>query len=212
MRFLQKFADFMRQCETAMSSIGTLNCLNDDRENRRFLSKLPDWIVTRWARITYQWKEDHKGDFPPFRSFVDFISKEAKIASQPVVSLQSLKLDRTQYESKQMKPSGKLEGRSFLAAGDTGPIEHKITSSQCVLCKESHDLDGCKSFLLKSLSERKDFVKGNKLCFWCLRGGHISKTFRNRKKCKTCAKQDPMSLHGDVRDKRNENTFNQIKP
>ena len=67
-----------------------------------------------------------------------------------------------------MKPSGKLEGRSFLAADDTRPIEHKITSSQCVLCKESHDLEDCKSFLLKSLRERYDFVKGNKLCFGCL--------------------------------------------
>ena len=28
-----------------------LDVLNDDRENRKLLGKLPDWLVTRWARF-----------------------------------------------------------------------------------------------------------------------------------------------------------------
>ena len=74
---LQRFADFVKQCQTAMDSIGTLKCLNDDRENRKFLSKLPDWIVTRWSRTAYQWKEDKK-EFPAFKVFADFYPKKQK--------------------------------------------------------------------------------------------------------------------------------------
>ena len=46
---LRRVGDFLKQCHTAMQSIGSLNILNDDRENRRLLAKLPDWLVTRWG-------------------------------------------------------------------------------------------------------------------------------------------------------------------
>lgn len=62
---LRKFSDFLRQCHTAMETISTLQILDDDRENRKLISKLPDWVVTRWARVVYQWKEDGKS-FPKF--------------------------------------------------------------------------------------------------------------------------------------------------
>ena len=62
---LQKFADFLRQCYTAMQAIGNLDVLNDSRENRKILAKLPDWIVTRWGRTVTQRKEE-ANQYPPF--------------------------------------------------------------------------------------------------------------------------------------------------
>ena len=38
---LQRYADFLRQCHTAMQSIENLGVLNDERENRKILGKLP---------------------------------------------------------------------------------------------------------------------------------------------------------------------------
>lgn len=46
---LQKFSDFLRQCYTAMRSIGNQDVLNDSRENQKMLSRLPDWLVVRWG-------------------------------------------------------------------------------------------------------------------------------------------------------------------
>ena len=87
---LQKFVDFLQQCQIAMQTIGSLSILNDDRENRKLLTKLPDWIISRWGRIVSHWREE-KNVFPPFREFANFLSKEAKIACDPVTSLQSLR-------------------------------------------------------------------------------------------------------------------------
>ena len=42
---LQRYADFLRQCHTAMRSIGNLGVLNDERENRKILGKLPEWAI-----------------------------------------------------------------------------------------------------------------------------------------------------------------------
>ena len=48
---LRKLADFLRQCTSAMKFMDCLNVLNDHRENRKILMKLPDWLVNRWAAL-----------------------------------------------------------------------------------------------------------------------------------------------------------------
>ena len=50
-----------------MDKIGSLGVLNDDQENRKMLAKLPNWLIDRWGRMVYLWKEE-KGNFPPFWS------------------------------------------------------------------------------------------------------------------------------------------------
>ncbi|KAJ8030307.1 hypothetical protein HOLleu_26680 [Holothuria leucospilota] len=54
---LRKFSDFLGQCETAIQITGSLDCLHDMRENRKIISKLPDWLVTRWGRKIIEWRE-----------------------------------------------------------------------------------------------------------------------------------------------------------
>ncbi|XP_060607803.1 uncharacterized protein LOC132759944 [Ruditapes philippinarum] len=73
-----------------MISVPGLEVLNDSFENRKLLSKLPEWLVTRWNRIVVE-KKEKSGVLPPFSDFEEFVTKEAKIASDPVTSLVSLK-------------------------------------------------------------------------------------------------------------------------
>ncbi|XP_064619532.1 uncharacterized protein LOC135482979 [Lineus longissimus] len=80
---LRKFSDSLRQCEAAKKSIGSLRVLDDDRENRKLLMKLPDWLVKRWARIVADWRSKH-GEYPPFRRFTEFVYQESEIANDPV--------------------------------------------------------------------------------------------------------------------------------
>ena len=59
---LRKFSDLLNQCCVVMTTIKGLSVLNDDRENRKLLLKLPEWVVTRWARIVSKLKDAH-GEF-----------------------------------------------------------------------------------------------------------------------------------------------------
>ena len=68
----------------------SLSVLNDDRENRKFLAKLPDCMVLRWDRTASQCM-DRKGEYPSFKNFVEVITQESKIACDPVTSRQSLR-------------------------------------------------------------------------------------------------------------------------
>ncbi|KAJ8039600.1 hypothetical protein HOLleu_17373 [Holothuria leucospilota] len=75
---LRKFSDFWGQCETATQITGSLDCLHDMRENRKIISKLPDWLVTRWGRKIIEWREAGKG-FPKFTEFRKFMIRESNI-------------------------------------------------------------------------------------------------------------------------------------
>ena len=81
---------FLRHCEAAMKKKDSLQVLNDSRENRKLLTKLPEWITLQWARIVSDWKEDEK-QFPPFSMFIKIFAKEAEIACDLVTSLQVVK-------------------------------------------------------------------------------------------------------------------------
>ena len=45
-RALRRLSDFLNQCESAMTDIKGLEILNDNRENRKILRKLPRAYVT----------------------------------------------------------------------------------------------------------------------------------------------------------------------
>lgn len=202
---LLKFSDFLKQCLTAMQTISHLSVLNDAVENRKMLAKLPEWLVSRWNRLVVAHKESHN-EFPPFEAFEAFIAKEAKIACNPITSVQSIKGDVSHHDKEGFEKPKRFsyKGRSLF----TGTSENKYFSNdtpnrnksdiQCLFCSRSgHELDLCKNYLSKTLEERKAFAGDKKLCFGCLSPGHLSRGCKRRKQCKTCSKFHPTSLHGD---------------
>jgi len=65
---LRRFADFLTSVETAMQVIENLKVLNDYMENQKLLTKLPDWLVSRWNReATRKIKEEKK--YPDFKTY-----------------------------------------------------------------------------------------------------------------------------------------------
>ena len=205
---LRKFADFLKQCHTAMASVGSLGTLDDERENRKLLAKLPDWLVSRWNRIAVQWREEKKAS-PPFKEFMLFMTKEARIACDPVSSLQSLKSDQVNVGVEKVD-FGRSENRtsrkvgSFLSEASHKPAP-KVSVNQrekkeCALCQRNHEIDTCKEFLSKTVDGRKAFARQKGLCFGCLSSDHVAKFCKQRKTCKVCNHLHPTSLHGDRRD------------
>ena len=193
---MRKFADFLKQCTTAMGYTRSLDVLNDDRENRKLLCKLPDWLVNGWARYVYNWKTGN-GCFPPFAEFASFVSREADIACDPITSLQSLRGSDDASKTREDRTKSHASS-SFSTYAKIKTLDND-TRSKCTLCQGNHPLDNCKTFLAKPLQERKTFAMLKGLCFGCMEPGHRSKECKMRKSCKTCAKRHPSSLHGDIR-------------
>ena len=116
-------------------SAGTgLHILNDSNENRKMLSKLPDWLVSHWGRIVAIWQEGNRG-FPPFSEFRIFIVKEANIACNPVTSLQSLKgtqsNDSKESKSKKAQAASTFMSQTSMTAKDNGKTNN-VAINKCL--------------------------------------------------------------------------------
>ncbi|XP_014677999.1 PREDICTED: uncharacterized protein LOC106817812 [Priapulus caudatus] len=208
-RGLQKFSDFLQQCEMAMADIESLTILNDNRENRKLLQKLPDWIVTRWGRLVSR-ERDSTGTYPKFSSFAKFLAEEAEIVCDPVVSLESLRSTQSLQGCERTTISRKSNGARSLATetkelrgscetknrGTTPTtVKEDIKRPVCSLCEKDHTLAACTDFHKKSMDEKREHIKQRKLCFGCLRKGHFTKDCRNRHTCWKCKKKHPTCLH-----------------
>ena len=86
---LRAFSDFLLACDNAIPHVNGLQVLNDCEENRKLLTKLPDWITSCWNRIVTEQLDEGK-DYPSFHQFALFIDKEARIACNPISSLLAL--------------------------------------------------------------------------------------------------------------------------
>ncbi|KAJ8342594.1 hypothetical protein SKAU_G00325220 [Synaphobranchus kaupii] len=187
---LREFSDFLRGCQAAMSQIKSLEVLNDCDENQRMLTKLPDWLTARWNRKVIEIDEANKA-FPNFSQFVEFVTKEAKIACHPVTSLHALK---SSDGEKVKTPRTRSVGAKVLASSS----EEKPDAKGCVFCEKSnHGIHTCRKFMDKSIAERVKFVQTKKLCFGCLKSGHYSKNCEKRSVCDTCKRKHPTCLHED---------------
>lgn len=190
---LREFSDFLRGCEAAMLQIKSLEVLNDCRENQKILSKLPDWLTARWNRKVIEVEEQH-GSFPTFSNFVNFVTREAKIACNPVTSLHALKGS----DSEKVKlTKTRSVGTKVLASA----AEEKPNTRKCVFSERLyHSIHTCRQFMDKSITERVKFVQTKGLCFGCLNSGHHSKKCGKRSVCDTCKGKHPTCLH-EERDK-----------
>ena len=212
---LRRYSDFLVQCETATEKVSSLNVLNDVQENQKMISKLPKWLSNRWARVVYKSREE-KNKFPLFSEFVRFLVTESNIACDPV-NLRSSKINdenkrpkdprRPERPYPRYRAGTEIDKRNFATRsmegdpeGDGQPKGAKPVSNPCLLCKEIHDLNSCEQFRKMEIKDRKKFAREKGLCYGCLIPGHTSKQCKKRKKCETCGKLHPTSLHGDFRE------------
>ena len=166
---LRKLSDFLNQCESAMTDIKGLEILNDNRENRKILRKLPDWIITRWSRIVSGAKKD-RSTYPSNRIIP---GKERP---------------GTNYKRN-------VKAATFATETDRYD-KNKDTSQACTLCHNGgHRINECRTFGAKSAQEKQEFIRKRGMCYGCLLCGHITKNCTSRSKCKQCEKSHPTSLH-----------------
>ncbi|KAL7874934.1 hypothetical protein SRHO_G00059040 [Serrasalmus rhombeus] len=194
---LREFADFLRGCQAAMSHIKSLEVLNDCSENQRILSKLPDWLTARWNRKVMEFEEEPQ-DFPSFHTFVEFVSREAKIACNPMTSLHALKSG----DAERAKPSKvrNVGAKVLASASEEKPdVEGQRGNAKgCMFCeKTNHGIQTCRKLIEKPIKERVKYVQTKNLCFACLRPGHHSKSCEKRSVCNVCTGRHPTCLHED---------------
>ena len=210
---LRQLSDYLESCKAASRHVTGLESLDCANENNVILKKLPRYIVDRWRRVVdvrlYEPQEGRAASYPSFAEFVNFLSKEARVACGPV-------LDR--YDdpstSRRAAPASqhrKENARAFLSSvssdGRTSAPRRRPedrrhterTSRSCKICSGQHLIEDCQRFKSMSVSERHNAVTRLGLCRGCLYRGHIWKDCRSRRRWEKCGCSHPTLLHDDAR-------------
>ena len=197
---LDHLSTFLTQCVCAMESISYLSILDHPHNLQNVVRKLPLYLQDRWRRHVITIRES-ENPIPSFKSFADFITKEAKVATDPVFSKEALtKTGTKEQRNKMIKPAVIQKGRTYRATNHAINVlsSSKVQTSsnlKCILCSGDHDLDDCKQYKDRTLSERKKFLTEHQMCYGCYKPGHRSRGCIQKRKCTVCEGRHPTGLH-----------------
>ena len=90
------------------------------------------------------------------------------------------------------KPTQKA--KALTTSVDKGD-KRKPKSLACVFCSEPHTLERCEKWKARPYDERVKLVQDKRLCFGCLKYGHMSTKCFKKLTCDVCKRQHPTVLH-----------------
>ena len=165
--------------------------LNDCMENQRILRKLPDWVVTRWSRIAQQ--DRSANAYPGFAAFSDFMAQEAKVASDPIASVQALRgktNDTNDSKPKDTsKASKKVKSKSLNTSSQETQETKKSDNSSKSMKKQSDQTqksDPKKTpnkgpVVSSSGNQKQDKKVSRRNCYYCSEKHFLSRRKEFRK-------------------------------
>ena len=195
---LDSFGILLTKCRNALSSCGdTHETLRDPRTLRTIVGKLPGLLINKW-RHRVDDIEESGGREATFDDLVAFVTKEARVASNPTYGRDMFggsTVSRTPVTRTSPRMSS---GRVVVTATQVTP---RPEESHCVFCnRRGHDVCDCERLSTATSQQKKDFVREKALCWSCLKRGHRSRDCRRRASCRSCGRRHPTSLHWERSD------------
>ncbi|XP_067613899.1 uncharacterized protein [Eurosta solidaginis] len=134
------------------------------------LGKLDSTTAREWTKLT---KSDD--DFPTFDEFLTFLDKTCIM-----------------LEAVTPATASRTESRTVAVRSHQTTIEKNM---KCSKCSDLHELHQCTEFLNMDVKSRREFVTSKRICYNCLRLGHISNNCRSKFSCRNCRKRHHSLLH-----------------
>ena len=185
---LETFAIQLRGTMYALGSLPHGAGSVDVKTIRSLLEKVPQFMRDKW-RIKVDDIEQSELKSAEFKDFVQFIEREARIASNSSYGRHLTMQSETKPMYRERSETG-LNTKGKLLAGNVSP-----QNMECLLCKQNHDVAECSQFDQKKRDDKLDFIYSNRLCFGCLRADHIAKHCQERKTCSKCQGLHSTVLH-----------------
>ena len=155
---LQEYADDLQNCYECLTALGAASKLQSQSSLVALIRKLPPSLQNRWRDVAYELKEK-EGRRPELRDIVKFTGRAAAVSADPVYGAVSTRLGR---------PDRGSSKSSYVALAEVG----------CPICKEEgHEVSLCPMFIMKLPGDRLQAAIEARLCFVCLRTGHITRDY-----------------------------------
>ncbi len=155
--------------------------------------------ICRINRVSTLPDRQSGGSGMQFQDLVDLVSLAADTANGTMYSKVAMSQSRhgTRPECSVLSYQGEAEGKQSSGSFATSVNSPAGGDTTCPMCRKLHDLDACKSFLAKSIDDRRAFLKENRMCFSCYGLNHLFKGCTKKRKCQKCSKRHPAALRID---------------
>ena len=71
---LSYLSNVLKSCRAASQHVAGLQVMDNNHENQRILTRLPNWLTARWNRLVF-FKVRSDEIYPSFSTFVDFVAE-----------------------------------------------------------------------------------------------------------------------------------------
>ncbi|XP_054867909.1 uncharacterized protein LOC129347292 [Amphiprion ocellaris] len=168
-----------------------LSYLDTARGIGPIIEKLPYGIQDKWLTVGSRYKEEYKGQFPPFDYFTSFICNEACRRNDP--SFLFSRSHERQHEALSRSFGNKISvHKTEVSTGANQPTNPQVMhlkglEKNCLIHNKAHPLRKCRAFRAKSIEERKTILKQSGICFKCCAAtSHLAKDCKAQVKCSEC--------------------------
>ena len=159
---LREFADELQAGYESLSALDALDELQSQSNLSKIVKKLPEYLQNRWRDVVRRLKV-HEHRRPDMRDVVEYVEEAAAVASDPVYGNQK---------------------------SEKNPVSTRVAyvtsnSSPCPVCeKEGHEVLNCEEFATLRPEDRLQTAICLRLCFVCLKEGHITHDCTSKMRCK----------------------------
>ncbi|XP_038050892.1 uncharacterized protein LOC119724042 [Patiria miniata] len=186
---IREMADELKVCYETLQAMGYENEMAHQSFLRDIVERLPNYLRYRWVRKVrdLERKEDR---MPKVKDLVAYIDDVAEEENNPVYGTSTWERSRDVPQKRRTQPR---QRGSFAVAS----VPERVVTRECSLCKGEHTLFGCQQFKAKSPQDRLSYAKQERLCFNCLRRGHMTSACRLNRTCTVsgCGRKHTKFLH-----------------
>ncbi|XP_076869614.1 uncharacterized protein LOC143519746 [Brachyhypopomus gauderio] len=179
------------ECAKADGFLPGLAFLDTARGVNPIVEKLPHRLQEKWITKGSRFKEDHGVAFPPFPLFSEFVRQQAKVRNDPSFAFTTSTLSKpdkvTKHSQKATVAVYKTDATSKYSDGHATEKKTTEPDRECPLHKKPHPLKKCRAFRIKTIDERRAYLKDNHICYKCCGSTeHIAKDCKAPIKCIEC--------------------------
>ena len=159
----------------SLNALEALDELQTQGNLSEIIKKLPGYLQNKWRDIVRRLKV-HEHRQPDLQDVVEYVEEAAAVASDPVYGNQ----------------------KSERSSAPTRVAYVTSNSSPCLVCeREGHEVLSCEKFIALRPEDRLQAAVRLRLCFVCLRGGHITRDCTSKMRCKaeSCGRMHATMLH-----------------
>ena len=152
---------------------------------------MPESLRDKWDNEVVKFSLKNEDAYPDFTVFASMIEKQSLLKNHP-----NVKAFEKRGRRDRRKPLTSAEDHLHtVLAGETEAEDGNEKHCPFHKCA-GHTLSECKAFAQKTLEEKTQWIKEERLCFRCLISGHIAKQCKSKVKCsKCCSERHPTILH-----------------